>query len=362
MIDHHAHPFALQGGTFDPSTLTLDVERDPGAEDRRRQQGPSRLAQELLTVRLAQRLGCEPEELATARAEASRDWTAYASALFRDAGITAILMDLGIAPGAEANVDGYAEASGCAIHPIMRIDPMVDGLISSGASAKEILDAVLTSMQEAAGAGAVGFKTILAYRTGLSVDPFVTLEQAEASLAGDGAVRRRGKSCRDLVFRRALGVAADLGLPFQIHTGFGDSELRLSESHPLLLEELLRTPEGSAAKIVLIHGSYPWHEEQAWLATTRPNVWAEVSLFDIFSPVTMGSRLLRWIDLAPTDKLIAGTDGHGEPEVFWFAAGVLREGWATVRATLTEAGVRESWLGRAERRIFEENARELYGV
>jgi len=364
LIDQHAHPFSLRGGPLDLAAVSLDVRYDADADRRRHRDGSARLFQELMTVRLSERLGCDAEDLPAARAEAALDWRAYCAGLFADAGITDLVMDAGISAEGGSQLDDLGRLSGCGIHPIFRLEPMVDRLIEAGASAREIVTAVEEAMAKAAADGNVGFKTIAAYRTGLRVDPDATVAEAEASLEREAnvPVRRRGKACRDLVLRRALGVAAELQLPVQVHTGFGDSDIRLAEADPLLLEELLRTPEGSTATLVLIHGSYPWHEEQAWLATTRPNVWAEVSLFDIFSPVTMGSRLLRWIDLAPTDKLIAGTDGHGEPEVFWFAAGVLREGWATVRATLTEAGVREAWLARAERRIFEENARELYGV
>jgi predicted TIM-barrel fold metal-dependent hydrolase len=160
----------------------------------------------------------------------------------------------------------------------------------------------------------------------------------------------------------ALGVAAELRLPFQIHTGFGDSEIRLVESNPLLLEELLRSPAGSAGRIVLIHGSYPWHEEAAFLATTKPNVWADVSLFNIFSPASVGDRLFRMVDLAPVDRLLMATDGFHEPELYWFAALILREGWQRVRDRLRQAGARDRWLEEAERKMFEANARELYGL
>lgn len=80
-----------------------------------------------------------------------------------------------------------------------------------------------------------------------------------------------------------LGAAADLGRPFQVHAGIGDPEIRIAEANPLLLEEILRTPEGSAVPIVLIHGSYPWHEELAYVALTKPYVHADLSLFNLFS-------------------------------------------------------------------------------
>ena len=73
MIDDHAHPFALAGGPLDLAALSLDVGTEPGAADRRQVLGPSRLFQELLTVRLANHLGCRPDEVSEARAQASDD-------------------------------------------------------------------------------------------------------------------------------------------------------------------------------------------------------------------------------------------------------------------------------------------------
>jgi hypothetical protein len=362
VIDDHTHPFALDGGPLDIAELSLDIGSEPGATERRARHSPTRTFHELITVRLAARLGCEPEEVSAARAEASGDWGSYVAGLFADGGITGMIMDPAYPPGATEQLDRYAELAGCPIHPMLRIDPLIDALLGRGASAAEIVASIQDAVAAAPSKGFVGYKTILAYRTGLAVDPAVTMAAAEASVGGDLPVRRQGKALRDLILRQALGLAADLGLPFQIHTGIGDSEIRLAESNPLLLEELLRSPEGQAATVVLIHGSWPWHEELAYLALTKPNVWADLSLHNLYSPVTTADRLLRMMDLAPASKLLMGTDGYHEPELFWFAATVLRDGWIEVRRRLSETGARSGWLDRAEVLMFEQTAKELYGL
>ena len=364
MIDQHAHPFALAGGPLDLASISLDVRADDGADERRRNDGPRRVFQELLTVRLAARLGCEPDEVSAARGAASEEWPAYCAGLFADSGITDLVLDAGFAPEAEAHLDDYARLSGCSVHPIFRIEPLLDRLIGDGSGAAEIVASVEEAMAKVVAEGCVGFKTIAAYRTGLSIDPTVTVAEADASLRRDAGlpVRRRAKAMRDLVLRRALGVAAELDVPVQVHTGLGDSDIRLAESDPLLLEELLRTPEGSAATVVLIHGAYPWHEQLAHIASVMPNVYAEVSLHLLFSPLTTADRLLRILDLAPATKVLVGTDGHAEPELFWFGALMLRDAWETVADRFREAGARPAWVGAVEVAIFEGNARRLYGI
>ena len=208
-----------------------------------------------------------------------------------------------------------------------------------------------------------GLKTVLAYRTGLRVDPGTTLEQARDSVAHtatDGvAVRRRAKALRDLVLLRTLEQCAAHGLPLQVHTGFGDGDVRLVDAEPILLDDLLRTPVASAAPVVLIHGGFPWHEQVAYLAAVRPMVWAEYSLANLMSPTTTADRLLRVVDLAPTDRVLLGTDGHGPPETHWFAACVLREAWVDVRRRL-DGTTRTAWLDEVEHGIFAGNARLLY--
>jgi uncharacterized protein len=214
-------------------------------------------------------------------------------------------------------------------------------------------------VESGAANGAAGLKTVLAYRTGLAVDPSVTWEQAYRSVTGEGLVRQRAKPLRDYLLRRTLAQCADLGLPIQIHTGLGDSEIRLSGANPLLLDDVLRTPEAAAANVVLIHAAYPWHEQLAYLTFVHPNVWAEFSLVNLFSPATTADRLLRLLDLAPIDRVLFGTDGHGLPETHWFAASVLREAWTVVRQQLA-ASTRSGWLDEAARRMFRANARDVY--
>jgi predicted TIM-barrel fold metal-dependent hydrolase len=243
-----------------------------------------------------------------------------------------------------------------------RLEPLVDQLVAEGATAAEIVDRVEGFMSDAAAGGAVAFKTVLAYRTGLAVQHDVDLAAAQRSLRDDVPVRRRGKALRDLVFRTALGRAADLGLPVQVHTGFGDSDLRLRESDPLLLDEVLRTPEGAAATVVLIHGSFPWHEQAAYLATVRPNLWAELSLSNLFAPLHTADRLLRMLDVAPRGRLLLGSDGHLLPETQWFACRVLADAWTSAARELAEAGARPAWIEETRAALFDDNARALYGL
>ena len=378
MIDDHAHPWPLAFEPLDLAAITLDVHPGPVGDARRAAAGPGRLMVELLTSALADLLGVDPDEAVAARDEAAAaDWADWVRRLWADADIDGVILDEGVSAPHPGPLDAYIAATGRPVWRLARVDPLVDRLIGEGAAAKDILDAVEAYLLDAVAAGAVGFKTILAYRTGLAVAPDVTLAEAEASLAGagggasreraaggsdgaGGSVRRRGKALRDLVTRRVFGIAADVDVPVQIHTGFGDSELRLSEANPLLLEEVLRTPEGTAASIVLIHGSHPWPEQVAYLAATRPNVAAELSLSNLFAPLGTAGRLAALLDLAPRDKVLVGSDGHAQPETHWFACRVVRQALADVADRLAAAGARPGWIDATRAAVLAGNAERIY--
>src|SRR5579863_4219290 len=369
MIDDHAHPFALEHAPLVLDEISLDVD-GPDAAARKRRLGPGRVFQELRLRTLGELLGLAKEvtdeEIAAARDDAARDWGAYVRRLFDDADITGMVLDFGIGAADPSTLATYRDLMGRPVWWLARVDPLVDELIGRGAGAAEIVTALEEMTDSAAGAGAVGFKTIAAYRTGLRVDPDVDLRAAQASLdaaaSGEPPVRRRAKALRDLVTRTLLERAADHGLPVQFHTGFGDSEIRLAESNPLLLEELLRSPAGQAATIVLIHGSYPWHEELAYLASVRPNVHAELSLSNLFAPVTVGDRLLRILELAPREKVLLGSDGHHLPETHWFGCRTARDALDEAGVRLRAAGAREAFVTAVRAAVLEDNARRVYGL
>jgi hypothetical protein len=357
LLDDHAHPFPLHGAPLELATLSLAVGDE--LETRRQESAPHRLMLEQLRVRLAALLGCAADELLAARDEAAADWPQYVRRLMTDAGIAGMLLDGGMSPLTSDDLEPYATLAGLPMWSLLRLEAVIDPLLEQGADGPDVESVLADFVASGAADGAAGLKTVMAYRTGLAVDPSVTAEQAYRSVVSDLPVRERAKPLRDYLLRRTFAQCADLGLPIQIHTGFGDAEIRLANANPILLDDVLRTPEGAAAKVVLIHAGFPWHEQLAYLTLVRRNVWAEVSLLNLFSPATTADRLLRLLDLAPADRLLFGTDGHGVPETHWFAATVLRAAWRHVRDRLSDSA-RASWLDAAEQRMFSGNAREVY--
>lgn len=359
LVDHHAHPFDRSPQPLHLTRLAIDV-RDFGEPD---SPAPASrpLWRALLNARLAARLGVDEQDLGPARAElAGRDYPGYVSALFRDAGIAELIMDPSWPPGSEQYRDEFAGLSGCRIHLLQRLDPTVDSLLDEDLEFEELVRRYDAVLADAVARGCVGFKSAVAYRTGLRVDPTVDERAARAALEDRAPVRRRAKPLRDWLLRRALAFAADHAVPVQIHTGFGDGDLRLGETDPLHLEDLLRTREARAATVVLLHGSFPYVDQAAWLAAAYRNVHVDLSLVNVFAPTALVDVLQRLTGLAPPERVLLGTDAYALPEAFWFAATELRKAWDRVRRGQLSLGLSRTWVEAAEAAVFGDNARRLY--
>lgn len=359
MIDHHAHAFDREPGPFAPTRLGIHP-RDPERSPPVAPVHPDSVWRALFVSRVARRFGVPVDEVSAARRERVADYPRHVRELFADAGIDELVLDAGWPAGSERHADDLARLSGCRVHLLWRVEPLVDQLLEQGAGVGGIVAEVDERIASARARGYCGFKSSIAYRTGLAIAPDVTVAQAEAGLRRGGTAA--SKPLRDLIFQRLLAGAAETGLPVQIHTGFGDSDLRLRRADPTLLEDVLDTPEGRTAQVAVLHSGFPYQDEASFLAAARSNVHVDLSLVNIFAPANLADGVLRVIGVAPVDRVLFGTDAYLLPEVFWFAAVMLREAWQAVRDGLVAQGMDRAWTDEAEHAMFEGNARRLYGL
>ena len=123
---------------------------------------------------------------------------------------------------------------------------------------------------------------------------------------------RRGPARLDepVLLRFVLWCGIDRGLPVQIHTGFGDRDLRLAAADPALLQRFLAAAEPSGVPIVLLH-CYPYHRQAGWLAQVFPHVYVDVGLTVAQVGARADAVLGEFCELAPFGKLLFSTDGYG---------------------------------------------------
>ncbi|KAK5583857.1 hypothetical protein RB653_005460 [Dictyostelium firmibasis] len=183
----------------------------------------------------------------------------------------------------------------------------------------------------------VGLKSIVAYRCGLGVEnPSIqkVLEEFEnvineiqnvtaATTAKTNQFNYRieNKTIINFFIHIAMGVSSTLSrpIPIQIHTGFGDSDLSLELSNPLLLKPLIESYPN--VPIVLLHCSYPFFREAGFLSWVYPNVYVDIGLAIPFLSINgMKTSIQSMLELAPIDKIIYSSDSHYIPELFYLGS------------------------------------------
>jgi predicted TIM-barrel fold metal-dependent hydrolase len=210
-------------------------------------------------------------------------------------------------------------------------------------------------------------KSIIAYRTGLNIrrvetrrakQDFLDAKQDRAELAWYGP---RVKMLRDFLIVRALELSIELNVPMQVHTGVGDYEIALDQCDPSLFYELLKDEKIRDATVVLVHSGFPNNQNAAFMASVLPNVFLDFSLTIPFLNPVSSERLMEILEIAPSSKIMYGSDGFNLPELFWYSTKVGRRALMKCFSQFIEGGVfNKDEINQKARRILFENANEMY--
>lgn len=364
-VDHHCHPLWRWSRPVTAADLraVFTEALDPAMAA---EHVPSTAAYRDALRRIAAALDCEPAEAAILAARSARDPAGHAQDLLRRSRTGVMLLDHGFAAGDTFSVAEHAEAVRLPQREIVRLEALAERMLSVAPSVDEWFAAVRTALRDAARAGAVGVKTIAAYRAGLRLrrHPSGEMESGFARLRERG---RRGEKVRlsgaplvhGLLFEAAL-ECRDLGLPLQVHCGLGDPDEDMADASPLGLRPLLIDPRYEGLRVVLLH-CYPFHREAAYLCAVFPGVFMDLSLTLPLAGLDGVRALREALGQAPWSKLLYASDASRLPEYFLVAADVHREALAAAFGELVERGIlsREEAVA-AGSRVLAGNARRLY--
>ncbi|HUW87200.1 MAG TPA: amidohydrolase family protein [Candidatus Paceibacterota bacterium] len=291
-------------------------------------------------------------------------------ALFHDASIGGVVIDTGYpAPERAMSETAFRAASGSDYVALLRLEVVFQELIAKHDSYENLVGAVHELLSDVRGAGFAGFKSIVAYRTGLAIERW-SLGEAQASfdrarneIASDGAVRLGHKPLLDTLLHSAFKAAAAQELPVQFHVGYGDPDVDLRKASPLELRTILEEPEYRSMPIVLLHGSWPYFREGAYLASVYGNAYLDLSYgIPFLSMGEMTSMTRAALGAAPFSKLMYSSDGVGVPELHWMGAHAGRRAIGTVLGEFVADGdLGPDEAGRVGEQILRDNALQLYG-
>jgi predicted TIM-barrel fold metal-dependent hydrolase len=270
--------------------------------------------------------------------------------LLTAAGLSALLVDTGLRgeavpvqglPAAPlVSPEALGDAASAEVAEVVRLEYLAQRLAADGATAEGFGSAFADALA-AEVAHAVAVKSVLAYRHGLDIEPDRP-SAAEVRAAAGAWLRSRAKPwggwpgrqpgdagnlrlTDPVLLRYLLWCAVDVGLPIQLHTGFGDRDLALARSDPALLQRFCAATEPAGVPLVLLH-CYPYHRQAGWLAQVYPHVHVDVGLTVTHLGVRATDVLGEFFELAPFGKLMYSSDAFGLPELYLVAAAQFRHG------------------------------------
>lgn len=369
ILDHHCHAFLYRSTPY--SALEFQgFFSEGGDEGIVAEHTPNSVFFRWGIKEVAQFLGCDPTTEAVLAARAAIPLNDLGARMLRDANIPVLLIDYGLGGADRMSIDDMkACLPGFLIEPILRLETMAQELIIKYEIFEQVVDAFVSTVENARATGHVGLKSIIAYRTGLAIRETSKAEAAEAfgpvkeRARRDGKVRLADKPLNDYLLLRALEVVEKQELPLQFHTGLGDNDLDMLYANPLHMRPLFESDKYKHVPFVLLHASYPYVRELGYLASLYSNVWMDMGLAIPFATVDIPSVWRQALSLTPTSKILFSTDAYSLPEIYWLAARWGRWGLAQVLDELValEAFTQHEALDVAHQ-IFHGNAEKLYEV
>jgi uncharacterized protein len=252
-------------------------------------------------------------------------------------GAVDLLVDGGYQPAEPLAADALAAASTARVHRVLRLETLAEEVAATGVAAGDFA-AAYTDRLTAGAATALAVKSIAAYRTGLDLDPSRPGPAEVTAAAGRWLARPDPRRLDDPVLvRHLLWTAVDLGVPLQLHTGFGDPDLRLHRSDPALLGDFCAATAGSGTDLMLLH-CYPYHRHAGYLASVYPHVYLDVGLALNYVGPRATAVLAETLELAPFGKLLYSSDAFGLAELFLLGALQFRRALSTVLGAWVVAG------------------------
>ena len=243
--------------------------------------------------------------------------------LLQACGLDSLLVDTGHRSDDIATPPMMAALSARPAHEVVRIEAVAEEVARTGVAAGDFPDAFNEELAKRA-QGAVGLKTIVAYRVTFAIDqtPPTKKEIKAGTERWFKASEKAGKFRLDDVdiVRHGLWAGGELcrdhKLPLQIHVGFGDPDIYMHACDPTHFTDYLRAMEAWEVPCTLLH-NYPFQREAAWLAEIFQNVYYDVGVILNFAGPQAADILGEALEMGPFYKQLYSSDAFGLAELYY---------------------------------------------
>ncbi|MCT9078346.1 amidohydrolase family protein [Streptomyces fulvoviolaceus] len=278
------------------------------------------------------------------------------------AGTDVFCVDTGYVPDRITTPQELAEAAGGTAYEVVRLESVAEAVAARGVEPGEYAETFRSAALDAVGRpGVVAVKSVAAYRTGFDLDPTRPTD-ADVTEAARRWLADGGRLADPVLVRHLLWTAVDLGLPLQLHTGLGDSDIRMHRVDPTHLTDWLHLTSGTVP-VLLLH-CWPYQRQAAYLAAVFEQVYLDVGLtLHYVGPARARAILAEALEITPFRKLLYSSDAYGVAEFHLLGALAFRQGLAELlqervdadELSLPDALRIAAWAGG-------DNARRLYGL
>lgn len=359
LVDHHVH--GAFRGPVDRPTYESMITEGP--------RPPSMASQFDSQIGFAIRRWCAPLLDLPAHVAADDYWARRSSLgedevtrrLLGASGTSIYLIETGYLGGAVLTPEEHASIASARAHEVVRLETVAEELLATCCSAAAFV-ADFPSVLAARARHAVGTKSIVAYRHGFDIAPDRPAAEDVTGAVGHMLAQRAG-SLRvndPVLLRYLMWCGVDLGLPLQLHSGYGDPDLDLHRANPLLLMPWLRQVQATRVPIMLLH-NYPFHREAGYLAQMFDNVYFDVGLGINYAGSQSRQVIAESLEVAPFHKQLFSSDAWGPSELHLLGALLWRRGISSVVGDWVTAG---EWSQPDAERVLHlighENAERVY--
>ncbi|WP_155059538.1 amidohydrolase family protein [Streptomyces blattellae] len=271
-----------------------------------------------------------------------------------------LCVDTGYRPDGLTTPAELAEAAHADAYDIVRLEAVAEAVAAEGVEADAYARTFRAAAEEAVRRpGVVAVKSVAAYRSGFDLDPARPTDE-EVTEAARQWLTSGGRLQHPVLVRHLLWTAVELGLPLQLHTGFGDDDIRLHRADPALLTDWLHLTSGTVP-VLLLH-CWPYQRQAAYLAAVFERVYLDVGLtLHHVGPARARAVLAEALEITPFRKLLYSSDAYGLAEFHLLGAVAFRQGLAGLLQDRVDAG--ELSLPdalRIARWAGQDNARRVY--
>jgi predicted TIM-barrel fold metal-dependent hydrolase len=248
---------------------------------------------------------------------------------------------------------------------VLRIETLLETSLNESVNYSEMRD-ILERSWESLAPQSVALKSIIAYRSGLSIDPATQKEVKESfDLYKSYHISSPYKGFKPLLDDTFLFFCEknrEKRLPFQIHTGYGDRDIDIIKSNPALLKPIFEDERYRDIPFILLHTGYPYCRETGFLSATYRNVYADFGLSVPYLSISgIENALEALLEVSPVDKILFSSDAHFLPE--WFFLAIK---WAKrivsnlLRRSLLRHEISMEYALASLAGIFHDNAQRIY--